>query len=78
MAWLTVYREAAGWLIPVQALCLIAYIWLVTARPIPSAPEAAVRGQCPWCDTRDCLDDRMCNCDGPCGSWLCVVKEESR
>lgn len=34
--------------------------------------------ECPWCDTRECIDRDLCNCAGPCGSWLCVVKEESR
>jgi len=40
----------------------------------PSEP----RPQCPWCDTRECLDSTLCNCAGPCGNWLCVDKETAR
>jgi hypothetical protein len=43
----------------------------------PERDEEAERRACPWCDTHDCLDSTMCNCDEPCGSWICVVKEAS-
>lgn len=39
------------------------------------ARDPEPRPQCPWCDTRECLDRTLCNCGGPCGSWLCVDKE---
>jgi hypothetical protein len=42
--------------------------------PVPGVYE---RDECPWCDTRTCLDSSLCNCEVPCGSWLCVVKEAS-
>jgi hypothetical protein len=33
VTWLTVYREAAGWLVAAQAACLAWFGWLVRHRP---------------------------------------------
>lgn len=49
--------------------------------PIPpedTQPWPAPRPQCPWCDTHACIDSTLCNCEQPCGSWLCEAKEASR
>lgn len=80
MAWLSVYREAAGWLVLTQAACVAMVAWLIARarrrQPAVTQPHPAPgRGKCPWCDTRDCLDSTLCNCPAPCGSWLCVDKE---
>lgn len=38
-------------------------------------PWPEPRPECPWCDTRECIDKTLCNCLKKCGSWLCVIKE---
>ena len=35
MAWLSVYREVAGWLVLAQFACLAVFLWVATARPTP-------------------------------------------
>lgn len=46
MTWLTVYREAAGWLVAVQLACLAWFGWLVRHRPrarlTAAGPEPAI------------------------------------
>jgi hypothetical protein len=46
MTWLTVYREAAGWLVAAQAACLAWFGWLVRHRPrarlTAAGPEPAI------------------------------------
>lgn len=48
------------------------------ARQVPTEPSPVMPGpreQCPWCDTRACLDPGQCNCKTRCGSWLCKRPE---
>jgi hypothetical protein len=84
-ALLSLAGEAGGILF---LLCVLAFACLLTlafqadrqhplAGPNP-VYDALKRPRCPWCDTHECIDRTLCNCAGPCGSWLCVVKEESR
>jgi len=40
--------------------------------------DAYERPMCPWCETHECIDSSLCNCEKPCGSWLCVVKETNK
>jgi hypothetical protein len=43
----------------------------------PGLVPGACRPECPWCDTHECTDIKLCNCTAPCSSWLCVIKEAS-
>ena len=45
---------------------------------VTQCQAADVGDGCPWCETRECIDSSQCNCAVPCGSWLCIVKEDER
>ncbi len=61
--------------------CFIILALIVLTRPYRARreqPPVIVKAPpppCPWCGSRECLDSTLCNCETPCGSWLCVVKE---
>jgi hypothetical protein len=81
---LTDFATGIGALVMLTVVVLAALYGLAAAadtRPHPPTEPnpvlAAYRDECPWCDTRDCLDSTLCNCGEACGSWLCVVKEAS-
>jgi hypothetical protein len=80
MTWLTVYREAAGWLTAVQAACLAWSGWLVRHRPRARLTAAKAPPPDPWRENmlaracgpcNDVDGTRKCICAGHCGHQRC-------